>query len=84
MVQCLERKSSSPSTGAFDWNSLTNENRVLPECKVFLNSYLSDHGITCVDDLHYCESSNLQEIAKCLKAIPRRAFCDRHGILFED
>ena len=79
-----EKKESSQSKLVFDWNSLTDENRVLPECRGSLNSYLSDHGITSATDLQFCEACNLHYIAKCLKEIPRRAFCVSHGILFDD
>jgi hypothetical protein len=83
MKQCQEKKSLFQPTEVFDWNGLMDENRILPDCKTSLHTYLKANGITCAGDLHYCDSSDLHEIAKCLKTIPRRSFCDSHGILFE-
>jgi len=62
---------------------LTDEKRILDGFKVPLQKYLVEHGITSADDLEYCKSDDLHFIAKCLKDIPRRAFCDRHRIRFE-
>ena len=72
-----------PEKKSFDWHSLTDEKRILDGFKVPLQKYLVEHGITSADDLEYCKSDDLHFIAKCLKDIPRRAFCDRHRIRFE-
>jgi hypothetical protein len=60
-----------------------DEKRILNGFKAPLKAYLMEHGITCADDLQYCKSDELYFMAKCLKDVPRRAFCIKHGTCFE-
>ena len=78
-----EKKRKFACTQSFELSDLFDDTRILPQKKDDLRLYLLNHGISCANDLQYCESHDLYYIAKCLKVIPRRVFCSSHEIVFQ-